>query len=144
MTPRSDPMSRCCACHQLTHCRKHRARSSISADHPSRNASSKPSVPPLKCSYRRQFNVEGDQDFFALHDPVAELRDHEPDIDVPEKLPVYRIACDPTVPKVILLPCTVPVTLVVPLPSDETRILPLSFEPACCHVSEKVPLNAPV
>src|SRR2546427_12881689 len=39
-------------------------------------------------------------------------------------------------------PCTVPWTL--GLPSDERLIVPLRFDPDCCHVRVNVPVKAPL
>jgi hypothetical protein len=48
------------------------------------------------------------------------------------------IAAEPTVPKLIVLPVTVPFRLSV-FAGAESVMLPLSFDPDSCHVSWKVP-----
>jgi hypothetical protein len=51
---------------------------------------------------------------------------------------------EPTVPNVILDPCTVPVRFVGLFPKEETLIVPLNCDPDCCQLREKVPLKAPL
>ena len=77
----------------------------------------------------------------ALHDPVWPLALYEPDILLPETVPVY--VTTPTAPKLIELPVTVP--LMDSLSGgDDSMIVPLRLEPVCVHVRENVPLNSPL
>ena len=77
----------------------------------------------------------------ALHDPVWPLALYEPDIVLPETVPVY--VTTPTAPKLIELPVTVP--LMDSLSGgDDSMIVPLRLEPVCVHVRENVPLNGPL
>lgn len=62
-----------------------------------------------------------------------------PDIELPETVPVYVIAVEPTVPKVIALPLTVPLMGRV-LRGFEILIVPCRCVPDCRHVSANVPL----
>src|SRR3954453_16993073 len=51
------------------------------------------------------------------------------------------MAAEPTVPKVILEPLTVPVRFSVP--DVERSMVPLKVDPVCCQLSLKVPVKAP-
>jgi hypothetical protein len=55
--------------------------------------------------------------------------------------PVYVIAVEPTVPKLILSPETEP--LIGTVPAVLKSIVPDKVEPDCVHVRVKVPVNAP-
>lgn len=86
----------------------------------------------------------------ACHEPLAAAElfgacsFQSPDIELPETVPVYVSDCEPTVPKLIVPPFTVPLIGVGELPSEEILIVPLRFDPDCCHVSSNVPLNVPL
>jgi hypothetical protein len=54
------------------------------------------------------------------------------------------IDSEPTVPKRMEAPWTIPWMLVGTSFNPETLIVPLSFCPDCCHVNVKVPLKAPL
>jgi hypothetical protein len=59
-------------------------------------------------------------------------------MELPETEPVYVMAAEPTVPKLMAPPCTVPVMLSV-WGGAESLIVPLRFDPDCCQVSVNVP-----
>lgn len=64
-------------------------------------------------------------------------------MELPDTDPVYMIARDPTVPKRIRSPVTVP--LMVVAPGDVERlIVPVSFDVDCVHLSMNVPVYAPL
>jgi hypothetical protein len=65
-----------------------------------------------------------------------------PDIESPETDPEYVFACEPTVPKLIVSPFTVPLISRVPDPED-SLIVPLMFDPDCCQSRTKVPWKVP-
>lgn len=65
-----------------------------------------------------------------------------PDIESPETDPEYVIACEPTVPKLIVPPLTLPLTSSVP-DSEDSLIVPLRFDPDCCQSRTKVPWKVP-
>jgi hypothetical protein len=65
-----------------------------------------------------------------------------PDIESPETDPEYVIACEPTVPKLIVPPLTLPLTSSVP-DSEDSLIVPLRFDPDCCQSRKKVPWKVP-
>ena len=83
----------------------------------------------------------------ALHGPpgvpLGVWTWYVPDIESPETEPEYVMSVDPTVPKLIVLPATVPLIGMVPL-NDESVIVPLSFDPDCVQFSVNVPVNAPL
>jgi hypothetical protein len=61
------------------------------------------------------------QDFVAFQEPLPvafppAATFQVPDIELPDTEPVYVIACEPTVPKVIWLPCSEPLIGVSALP----------------------------
>gem|GEM_PF-3590201 len=79
----------------------------------------------------------------ALQEPLPPLATwYVPDMEFPETEPEYVIAAEPTVPNWMAPPCTVPWTL--GLPSVERLIVPLRFDPDCCHVRVNVPVKAPL
>jgi hypothetical protein len=62
-----------------------------------------------------------------------------PDIELPEKVPEYVTAKEPTVPKVILPPLTVPFSCPV-VPRAGSAMVPFRLDPLCVHLTVKVPL----
>jgi hypothetical protein len=54
------------------------------------------------------------------------------------------IAVEPTVPKLIESPCTVPLMGVLELLKDEILMVPLSFEPDCVQVRVNEPWYEPL
>jgi hypothetical protein len=51
---------------------------------------------------------------------------------------------EPTVPKLMEAPWTVPWMLVGTSPNPEIMIVPVRLSPDCCHVNLNVPLKAPL
>ena len=62
-------------------------------------------------------------------------------MELPETVPVYVTAVEPTVPNLIESPSTVPFTGTVP--DVDSAIVPCSFDPVCCQLSWNVPVNVP-
>jgi hypothetical protein len=79
---------------------------------------------------------------WAVQLPVPPPALYVPDIELPDTVPEYVIAVDPTVPNEILEPFTCPLTGTVP--AVDRSIVPLSVEAFCVQVRWKVPLNAPL
>lgn len=79
----------------------------------------------------------------ALQLPPVELpTTYAPEMESPVTTPVYVIAEEPTVPKLIVLPATTPLIWRVP-GVVESMMVPVSVEPDCVHVSVNVPWKAP-
>ena len=62
-----------------------------------------------------------------------------PDIELPDTVPLYVTASEPSVPKSIVLPLIVPWIGAVP-DGAERVMMPVRVELDCCQVSLKVPL----
>jgi hypothetical protein len=94
----------------------------------------------------RSVSPTGHEPFVALQEPPAELAWpctlYVPDIESPETDPEYVIACEPTVPKLIVSPFTVPLISRLPDPED-SLIVPLRFDPDCCQSRTNVPWKVP-
>jgi hypothetical protein len=84
----------------------------------------------------------GHDDFEALQEPFPRpaWTFQVPDIALPETEPEYWMACDPTVPKLMELPCKLPLMSVGVLPNEEIFMVPLRFDPVCCQVRVNVPV----
>ena len=65
-------------------------------------------------------------------------------MELAEADPKYVTDSEPTVPKVITVPCTVPLMLVGASLNPEMVIMPLKSCPDCCQVNLNVPLNEPL
>jgi hypothetical protein len=61
---------------------------------------------------------------------------------LPETVPLYVIASEPTAPKVMVLPLALPVMFSVPM--DERSMVPLRDDPDSVQVRVKLPLKAPL